>query len=269
MIYLDADFLLYKIGFGTEDLDVAIDRLHMYLDDLSYRLGEDDIQLFLSCPSSRGFRRLDLDPSYKIHRTGELPTVYNELRKYMEISMHAISYDRLEADDVISIYVTHESQENRVIVASMDKDFLTVPCTLLDIGKFNSKPVEVSLSEADYNHAIQTLTGDAADGFKGAPGIGPVKAEKLLKETSPRDRWGIIVEAYESKGLTEEDALLNARLAFLLRGGYYDIRTRTIKLWEPSAWDYDVPNEVTVKALKEDRSTLESFDDLEDLLKGL
>tara|TARA_A100001015_G_C15021488_1_gene728216 strand:+ start:2519 stop:2827 length:309 start_codon:yes stop_codon:yes gene_type:complete len=91
---------------------------------------------------------------------------------------------------------------------------------------------ERDVEEANYNHLLQTLTGDSTDGYAGVRGIGPKTAEKLL--TKKGASWKTVVEIYESKGMTEDEALLNARLAYLLRADDYDIKKHKIKaLWTP------------------------------------
>jgi DNA polymerase-1 len=81
------------------------------------------------------------------------------------------------------------------------------------------------------------------DGYAGCPGIGPVKAEQLLnvRETMPAGtdphpqlrRWAAVVEAFKKAKLTEADALLQARLARILRCTEWDFDNSTVKLWEP------------------------------------
>ena len=46
--------------------------------------------------------------------------------------------------------------------------------------------------------------------------------------------WATVVKAFESKGLTEEDALLNARLAKILTHEDYDAKRQEPKLWTPT-----------------------------------
>jgi DNA polymerase-1 len=97
--------------------------------------------------------------------------------------------------------------------------------------------------EADYWHMLQTLTGDAVDGYKGCPGIGPVGAEKLLNGPAVEGEatydsgdpvlWPRVVAAYEKKKLTEEDALRNARLARILRWDDWDRKKKEPILWSP------------------------------------
>jgi DNA polymerase-1 len=45
--------------------------------------------------------------------------------------------------------------------------------------------------------------------------------------------WDIILMAYGSKGLTEDDAILQARMAHILRATSYNFKTKKIRLWQP------------------------------------
>ena len=47
--------------------------------------------------------------------------------------------------------------------------------------------------------------------------------------------WQTVIKAFEDKGLTEEDALLNARLARILTVEDYDSKKEQPKLWTPEA----------------------------------
>ena len=47
--------------------------------------------------------------------------------------------------------------------------------------------------------------------------------------------WATVVKAFTDKGLTEEDALLNARLARILTIEDYDTEQQEPKLWTPEA----------------------------------
>ena len=94
---------------------------------------------------------------------------------------------------------------------------------------------EVTEEEADYNHMLQTLTGDAADGYPGCPGIGPKTAEKLLAGVGRTyaEMWPIVVEQYAKKGLSEGIALTQARIARICRRDDYDFKRKEVKLWNP------------------------------------
>ena len=78
---------------------------------------------------------------------------------------------------------------------------------------------------------MQILTGDRVDGYPGCPGVGEKTADKILKGVDPKDRWEHVVKAYEKKGLDEEDALVQARLAKILQKEYFD-KDGNVVLWE-------------------------------------
>ena len=69
---------------------------------------------------------------------------------------------------------------------------------------------------------IQTLAGDSTDGYSGAPGFGVKTSQKFFTEYGYT--WSSVVQAFEQKGLTEADALCNARLAKILTADDYDER---------------------------------------------
>ncbi len=182
--------------------------------------------------------RLGIDSSYKLSRVGQRkPLCYAQLRRDIEQDYRCLAYDTLEADDVMGILATKPGK--RSIIVSQDKDMRTIPATI-----WNGKDLlTVSEAEADHWHLTQTLIGDAADGYPGCPGVGPVKAEKLLNTTVWEDggkvaheypKWPVIVKAYEKAGLTEADALVQARQARILRWSEWDSINKKPILWSPS-----------------------------------
>jgi len=113
------------------------------------------------------------------------------------------------------------------IIWSEDKDLLTIPAKHWIDGKV----VTISEEEAKYNFYYQTLVGDSTDNYKGCPSVGSVTANKLLSQDCS---WDSVVDAFKSKGLSEEVALENARLARILHNGEYDTDTAEVKLWQNS-----------------------------------
>lgn len=152
----------------------------------------------------------------------------------------------------------------RLICVGRDKDFNSIPGLHHTIKKDvdasgNLLIREVSQWEADRFHLIQTLAGDRVDGYAGCPGIGMERAAQIIdhpvrlvpKEgvktrgvnkgeavtrwmSEPTtDFWACIVSHYRKAGLTEDDALVTARLARILRYGEYDPKTEELTLWTP------------------------------------
>ena len=64
------------------------------------------------------------------------------------------------------------------------------------------------------------MSGDSTDGYSGAPGFGVKTSQKFFGEYGYT--WSNVVQAFEQKGLTEYDALRNARLAKILTADDYD-----------------------------------------------
>ena len=91
--------------------------------------------------------------------------------------------------------------------------------------------VTITEEEANYNFFYQTLVGDSTDNYSGCPTVGPKTADKLL---SSGWGWDTVVATFEGKGLSEEVALENARLARILRNNEYDTDTGEVKLWHPT-----------------------------------
>ena len=65
------------------------------------------------------------------------------------------------------------------------------------------------------------------------PGIGVKRAETLFNKEGYS--WKTAVKAFTDKGLTEDDAILNARLAKILTIDDYDTEKQQVRLWTPTA----------------------------------
>lgn len=198
--------------------------------DWAKAVGAERIIVCLTSPHN--FRK-ELAPFYKANRTGKEPPVeYWKALKALETEFTVARYDTLEADDVIGILATSGRVESPIIV-SPDKDLRSVPGVYHNPLK-SERPIRVNTFSADRLFMRQTLTGDVADNYKGCPGIGPKKADLALArcQTVP-EMWHVVVDLYRKAGLTEDDALLQARLARILRHGEYDIATKKVRLWTP------------------------------------
>lgn len=242
-LLIDADQFVFKAASAVEtevrwddhhhvlySNEVRVwDVLQGMLKRIRERFNSDDTVMCFSAPLIEGtsaptFRSLLWD-GYKPGRPRK-PLCYGLLRDRIEAEQPHQSFPGLEADDVMGILATKPGAE--AIIVSQDKDMKTIPSTVWD----GRDLIKVSEQEADYFHLYQTLTGDPSDGYRGCPGIGPVKAEKLLTNGGA-DKWRIVVAAYVKAGLTEEDALLQARLARILRWSDWDRASKKPILWTP------------------------------------
>jgi DNA polymerase-1 len=176
--------------------------------------------------------RKDVDPEYKSHRKGtRKPMGY---RPFVEWLMSAYEYKvfpNIEGDDVLGLFA-----DDDFILVSEDKDLKTVPSLHWDLKQ--KQYVEYDLATANRYWITQTLTGDPTDGYKGCPRIGAKTAEKLLADFKMTDDmpqvWDMVVATFEKAGLSQDDALRNARMARILRPNEYDFRTNEVRLWNPT-----------------------------------
>ena len=239
------------------NLDQAIALFDGMIADLKEAAQADAVVLALT--DTENWRK-SVMPSYKAHRLKtRKPVMYQPLREYCAEKYETFMRPTLEGDDVLGILATGKMIKGEKIVVSIDKDLKTIPGLHLRVEKDQKFEKLISVEEADYFHMLQTLTGDPTDGYPGCPGIGGVTAEKLLaeglvlvsrekiisrgprkgvKETEwipelPGTPWEVVVSAYESKGLNEEAALLNARVARICRASDYDFTKREVRLWSP------------------------------------
>lgn len=187
---------------------------------------EGDFVVRMAFSDKENFRK-KVNPEYKANRNGKLkPTGYTAGIHFMNEMYTCLQYPNLEADDILSIYAT--TYPNDTVIVSGDKDMHCIPARFYNFLQDTFE--EISVEQANYYVLFQTLIGDATDNYKGCPGIGPVAAKRILDKDCS---WETVVNEFEKKGLTENDALLNARMAFLLRKGHYAMNTGEVKLFTP------------------------------------
>ncbi len=260
-LLIDADIVAYKFASAAQEtctfdegqpISLLVDfnyvtvQIDEYLHELMVKLKATSMVICLSCPSEENFRLAVLD-TYKANRKDiERPIYLKQVRDWMIEKYPKAIYQRptLEGDDVMGILATHKSIKGKKIIVSEDKDLQQIPGWLYNPRK-DDEPRKVSEKDGDYYFYTQMLTGDPTDNYKGCPGIGKVRVEKILQEaletvmdwdepyTYRRVLWEAVVKTYESKGLTEEDALQQARCARILRSTDYDFKGRKVILWSP------------------------------------
>ena len=240
-LLIDADYIVYKncaaaeteLDFG-EDVILVTSNFSDAYNATTNELGKlrdefvfPNIKLFFS--DTKNFRK-KIAPSYKGHRNRKKPCGYKRVINKLKTEFEVIIMPELEADDAMGIYATQYPGNT---IVSPDKDMKQIPGTLYNLDeKFTITP-----DGGRAWHLIQCLSGDQTDGYGGVPGIGVKRAEALFKEKGYS--WKTVVNAFKEKDLSEEDALINARLAKILTKDDYDFKKRRPILWSPSA-DYKI-----------------------------
>jgi len=243
-LLIDADFIVYKncaaveteVDFGddvilvTSNFSDALAATNRELTRIKNKFGTfSEMILFFS--DSINFRKQILE-SYKGHRNRKKPCGYKRVINALREEYKVIIKPSLEADDAMGVYSTKYPGN---CIVSPDKDMRQIPGKLYNLDEVFT----VSKKEGARWHLIQALAGDQTDGYSGVPGIGVKRATSLFEESGYS--WKTVLKAFTDKGLTEYDAITNARLARILTVDDYDFKNKCPILWTPAA-DYQVNN---------------------------
>lgn len=161
--------------------------------------------------------RYEVSPEYKANRTGRAPAGLSQLKKDLAEKYDGTIHTKWEADDAV-VYLM-DRYPKRFILCAIDKDVLNS----IEGRNFNYYEsalynIEMKWAEVDRHTALtwrhlQTLMGDKTDNIIGLKGIGPAKAAKILKNCfSHKEMWEAVCNAYEAKGRTGDEALMNLNL---------------------------------------------------------
>jgi DNA polymerase-1 len=239
-LLIDADYTVYKccaaaeseIDFGNDVIVVTSKFSEAYacvmreIKKIQRHFGSfDDIILFFSSPDN--FRK-KIQGDYKGHRNRKKPCAYKRVINKLKTEFEVITMPTLEADDAMGIYATKYPGN---IIVSPDKDMRQIPGMLYNFDESTL----IKPEEGAKWHLVQAAAGDNTDGYSGIPGVGIKRATQLFNEKGWS--WKTLREAFKEKGLSEEDALTNARLAKILTTEDYDHEKKQPILWNPSA-DY-------------------------------
>ena len=227
-LLIDGDILLYK--FGHRQVSMNYNERQVYADiddfiaDLRRKTRRKDV---LVCFTGDYNFRYTVLPSYKHNRKDlKKPPMYYIIKQYFTDTYDTMIKNTIEADDLLGIL----SGSNNII-ATIDKDLKQIKGLHYNWNK-DQRVRRIATDVADKFFYLQVLTGDPGDGYQGIPGIGIKRGIKIIKECTDGDYWKASVTAYEDSGLTEEDALIQARVARILRPGEYDLDTEEIRLWK-------------------------------------
>ena len=183
--------------------------------------------------------RYAIYPQYKANRvnTRKAPG-YGAFREYVQSTYTSLCFENVEADDVVGL-----KAEEGDLIYSKDKDLKTIPGLHLEPDGTVFEVTELAANRQLYR---QILCGDAADGYKGCPGIGD--RHKMFSETpwnrqsnTEKKLWEMVLVRFlkaeklmKAKGIEEDPikyAYKMARCARILRRGEYNFEMQQPVLW--------------------------------------
>lgn len=240
-LLVDADLIIFKACAAVEKEVRWDDDYHVLFSspEAAWEVVQADLEklsrvypmspVVFAITSTPNFRNTLVSEDYKSGRAGQRkPMCYAATKERLLAEYDVRSMPTLEADDVIGIMATRSKKPT--VIVSIDKDMKTVPSRIYNW--FDE--VTVSPNEAMLFHMQQTLTGDVTDGYGGCPKVGPKTAEKLLDGAqTEEDAWSAVKQQYEKVGLTEDDAVTQARLARILQAPDWNAKKQEVILWQP------------------------------------
>ena len=230
-----------------QDFDKTCRTLDAVIRKLAKAVEADSIIICLSEPSrEKNWRRAVL-PTYKSKRNDTVSPEYRQaLTDYAEQNYDSYLKPTLEGDDVLGILATNPKViRGRKIIVSGDKDMQTIPSRTTPAGDnllYNpdkdSFPYWNEDWMADWYWMYQTLIGDSTDGYGGLKGCGPGCAIGKLGMPKPPNTldvmWPKVVKLYQTKGFTEEDAIVQAQVARIARTEDFNYKTKRVIPWLPT-----------------------------------
>jgi 5'-3' exonuclease len=219
----------------ASDLEAAIEKAEEKLQKILERTGCLTCELHFT--AGRENFRYAIFPEYKANRTGRAPLFLKEVKEALLERYPGSIAKGWEADDIV-VYLKNKEPDKYMMVA-VDKDVLhCLPGTHFNyyessLYNIDMKFITVTEEEAKIWPYLQCIYGDKTDNIPGCKGIGKARAKKFVREGMSHDElWEGVVSAWNSKGMTEEDAQLTMQLVnmhcLVEEEGKY-----MIKLWEP------------------------------------
>jgi len=200
------------------------------------------VVIFLSHPD-RGKNdrfKVAVTHPYKGNRKKMAQPIHKEaIQNYMLEMDNVTVVEGIEADDALGTSLVENPGS---ICASIDKDLLMVPGIHYNFKAKDfteaSDPGGLELVQRTYGKHLkghgfmwfcaQMLMGDSVDNIVGLRGYGPVRAHKLLSETTPTIKalWNMVVNMYAIAGEDESRVQENADLLWIRRE-----RGQTFREW--------------------------------------
>lgn len=220
---IDGDIIVYRIGFTTDNDPewIARSRAKTLLNNIRDELHAEELRVYLSDSLDNNFR-YRLWSGYKANRlNAPKPVHYDVLKEYLVLDWDAKFTHYEEADDRLGI---EQCRMEDTIICSIDKDLLQIPGWHYNIVKKEKQYVTPEQGLRWFYK--QVLMGDVTENVKGLPGVGSVRADKILGNLSDEAAmFKVTRDAYKTIfGEDGDEELLQV-------GRMLKIRTRENEVW--------------------------------------
>lgn len=179
---IDADPLVYKVGFGHDTMPLwyQCEQMDRFIENILEATLSDEMVFYLTGKGNFREEVATILP-YKGNRDrSRRPRFYQELRAYLINVWDAILVEGMEADDAVGVdaYKCRDSGIDYVI-CTIDKDMKMLEGKFYDYGR--EELLQISEVEAWRFFFTQMLTGDTSDNIPGYFKITGSKASARIK----------------------------------------------------------------------------------------
>jgi len=190
---IDADSIVYIIAWNYREggtKEEVLKSCDVFLKDMLTLLGTTKYIGAFSAPSESVFRSdVYRYAQYKGKRPEKAEHVVKWepiIKDHFMVKYGFITLPKLEADDIVAgtAHILDDACTD-YIICSPDKDLRQVHGKHFDYRVPTGETPEVYIdavlyTDAHWNFWTQMLTGDEGDNIAGVPGLGPVKAKKII-----------------------------------------------------------------------------------------
>lgn len=240
-VLIDGDIIAYRAAFSTQGKSQMAakrkaDELIQYVWDKTIEVpfpSEEDFHVYLT--GRNNFRHeVAKTAVYKGNRKkGEKPEHLEVVREHIIATYPTTVAEGEEADDAIAIEATDIGPS--AIIASIDKDFLQVPCTHYNFNRDEWTTVEVFDGLRFFYSQI--LSGDAVDNIIGLFRVGPKTAAKMLEGCMTEQQlFQVCLGAY----MTSSEALMinpDERCGWVLGRVVENAQLLWLRRYEGQVWE--------------------------------
>lgn len=242
MLLIDGDIVAWRTGtkkFNCKpgDMRFYYHSCSLLIQKIVTTLDDPDMRIFISGKQIPHFRSL-INLNYKANRKDVVkPHEVKELEWYLQDVLDAELVHGYEADDALGW-----NQSESTVICTIDKDLDMIPGLHYNFVRGNVYNVN-QLAALRFFYK-QMLIGDTSDYIFGIKGIGPVKAEKLLKDTkTEQEMFDIVYKLYNDP----KRFVMNACCLWILRNkGELWVNRQNLILPEQCKQEVDLMLEFTM-----------------------
>lgn len=189
---IDGDIVAFRAAASAENDNraIAIYRTGDMLERILRDTGATHFQIYLS--PDKNWRH-ELYPAYKANRVRPRPRWLNDCKEHLAVQWGGTLGDFVEADDLLGIAMGTVSADLYPFIATIDKDLQQIPGDHYNL--VTGSWTHVTVLGGCYNFWRHVLVGDSSDNVPGCPGVGPVKADRLLEGCQTDDEMFRAVRA--------------------------------------------------------------------------